>query len=573
MKIVHKITNDVKRNIHMLKTAVFSILIILSFSSIVWAETYYVDFLNGSDSNSGLSISTPWQHSPGDDNATGTADSTSLSAGDKVIFKGGVEYLGTVENRSWSGSGDAENQRIIYQGNTDAKDWGTGKAIIDCENKRIRAFNIVSKDYITIRNFEVKNFLNASNLGTLYVRINGVNQDYTYSSGFGSMQGAIYIDSCNYIDVEDCIMHTAQHWDHECTTQAEAIAVGKSWNDDVPAQTRGLDVVSSTYVDISGCEFYELGRDGMRIVNSSYVWVRDCDFGGTTNRSNKGWFSVAIRVNGGHHLYIQGNTMHDGWQYGGDNAAGSRCHGNDWNHYYGTYHDLYFERNFLYNNKDLSLSGDYRGAAFVYGSDASYNNYIRNNIFVQPVFPSGAVLFNTGCYNIEIDNNTFVRWNSVNSNSPLIALSVPIDSNDSIKNNIFIDYEESTASMIIRNTTTMDTSAVQNNVYYAPNRTFLNRENGDVFTWSQWVAAGYDTINGASGDPNLTNVPANASTASSGDYSISSSSSLCIDLGATLSGFSNDYKKISRPQGSAWDIGAYEGAPVLSAPTGLQIKN
>ena len=41
------------------------------------AATFYVDYENGSDSNDGMSISTPWGHCPGDSNATANADDCS----------------------------------------------------------------------------------------------------------------------------------------------------------------------------------------------------------------------------------------------------------------------------------------------------------------------------------------------------------------------------------------------------------------------------------------------------------------------------------------------------------------
>ena len=50
------------------------------------AATYYVDFDGGDDSNAGTSTGTAWKHSPGDVNATSMADSTSLVAGDTVVF-------------------------------------------------------------------------------------------------------------------------------------------------------------------------------------------------------------------------------------------------------------------------------------------------------------------------------------------------------------------------------------------------------------------------------------------------------------------------------------------------------
>jgi len=93
------------------------------------AATYYVDFVGGSDSANGTATSTPFQHAPGDNNATGTAASTTLSAGDRVIFKGGVGYIGRVDF-DWSGS---SGNPIWYDGNS-AGTFGTGMASFNFTN-------------------------------------------------------------------------------------------------------------------------------------------------------------------------------------------------------------------------------------------------------------------------------------------------------------------------------------------------------------------------------------------------------------------------------------------------------
>lgn len=106
------------------------------------AATYYVDFSSGSDANNGTSAATPFKRSPGDTNATGTAASTTLSAGDIVRFKGGVEYFGWIR-LLWSGSA---GNHITYIGNA-AGDWGTGAAFISGSNNAVslfRATNIQS---------------------------------------------------------------------------------------------------------------------------------------------------------------------------------------------------------------------------------------------------------------------------------------------------------------------------------------------------------------------------------------------------------------------------------------------
>lgn len=95
----------------------------------VQAATYYVDFVGGNNSNAGTSTGTAFKHCPGDNNATGTAASTTLSAGDIVIFKGGVNYFGRVDF-DWSGTSGSP---ITYVGNKDGT-WGTGKGVFNFTN-------------------------------------------------------------------------------------------------------------------------------------------------------------------------------------------------------------------------------------------------------------------------------------------------------------------------------------------------------------------------------------------------------------------------------------------------------
>jgi hypothetical protein len=85
--------------------------------------TYYVDYVDGADTNNGTETNIPWKHCPGDDNATDTALNTTLQAGDTVIFKGGVTYRGRIDLDDTGSSGSP----ISYKGN---EGWGTGKAIL-----------------------------------------------------------------------------------------------------------------------------------------------------------------------------------------------------------------------------------------------------------------------------------------------------------------------------------------------------------------------------------------------------------------------------------------------------------
>ena len=62
------------------------------FSANLFAATYYVDYSSGSDSNSGISKTSPWQNAPGMQTCSNLCRSTTVNAGDSIILRGGVTW-------------------------------------------------------------------------------------------------------------------------------------------------------------------------------------------------------------------------------------------------------------------------------------------------------------------------------------------------------------------------------------------------------------------------------------------------------------------------------------------------
>ena len=98
-------------------------LLLLAACDQATAATYYVDFVGGSDTAAGTSAASAWKHAPGDREASGSAGSAQLRAGDTVRFRGGVAYRGTIRMPADGSTGAP----IRYVGN----EWGNAPAILD----------------------------------------------------------------------------------------------------------------------------------------------------------------------------------------------------------------------------------------------------------------------------------------------------------------------------------------------------------------------------------------------------------------------------------------------------------
>jgi hypothetical protein len=139
-------------------------------------------------------------------------------------------------------------------------------------------------------------------------------------------------------------------------------------------------------------------------------------------------------------------------------------------------------------------------------------------------------------------NNTLVGGKGGNiyiENSP----------NSIAKNNIIVS-NKSYARAIRISGTRPSPGNINYNIYYTPSSTQpVWHEGAAYYTWSQWKSLGYEA-RGINQEPRLKAIVGL-------DFSLQDTSP-AIDAGVTITGISNDFKGTSRPQGSAYDIGAYE---------------
>ena len=108
------------------KNSLYLIFILLLLPSYFLAAAYYIDFEGGSDKADGRSAKTAFKHAPGDPAAGEKVSGLKFQPGDKILFKGGVTYRGSV---SAICSGE-EGNPVVYDGSPEDS-FGTGRAILD----------------------------------------------------------------------------------------------------------------------------------------------------------------------------------------------------------------------------------------------------------------------------------------------------------------------------------------------------------------------------------------------------------------------------------------------------------
>ena len=194
-----------------------------------------------------------------------------------------------------------------------------------------------------------------------------------------------------------------------------------------------------------------------------------------------------------------------------------------------TCHDVIFERNIITAAPDMQM--------FMTEANNNANMHdwdVRNNIYVNV---GGQANF--GIPNIRFYNNTLYTSGAAN-NLILYLYDVAGKSNFSgarIKNNLIVAPSGVTS---YGQTISIGSSGsdIQADYNFITRSTFA-------------TVSGFPEANGINGgNPHFVNAAAN-------DFHLTASSA-AIDQGVTLSGFSNDYEGGFRPQGAAWDMGAFE---------------
>jgi|GEM_PF-1300340 parallel beta-helix repeat protein len=507
-------------------------LTVLVGSSLSWATTYYVDFSNGLNSNDGTSQASAWKNCPGDSLATGVPAGTQIDGGDNILFKGGVEYKGQTTVR-WSGSASAQ---IIYDGNS-AGTWGTGKALIDGENIRSYGFSAMSgtTSYVTIKGFEIQNM------------------KYTGCPWQGG--AAIKIDDASFVTIANCYLHDVGYWKNDGSI--------------IPAGN-GVHMLRPKNCVITGCEITRTGLAGIEVDGSV-----NCTF---SHNNVHDYITWGIDIGGDFNL-CTGNdmcddTIHDLYQF----DAGYWGIPNDPNIPHTDYifirqgdatsqHPVknIVERNLFYNNQTFDEFG---GTAMLFLSYAD-STIVRNNVFINP-HGYYAARFSWTSSGTKFYNNTIYAPNQITGSNGVAGVFLETNGYSDIRNNIIVTFQSSIAYTAVIDETGLISDY---NLFYntTSGQDFVRITPARYATFAQWQTYGYDThsLHVASvAAVKFANVAGYPTACQTMDLSILPTSP-AVNAGTTLPGFTCDKALTERPQGSAWDIGAYECKATTFATNGL----
>ncbi len=524
--------------------------------------TYYIDYANGSDSNSGTSPSQPWKHSPGDPNATSNPQSVTLKPGDTIAFKGGVVYQFPSSGGYIAAlaSGSAGSPITYISGNLLPTPWpdSSSRAVIDGTNSSANDTNandgIISLggySWLVVNGFEIRNsppFVDANQMA------------YTAGiawAGQTAGSGNITIED-NYI--HDLTMDGVYILGKWALAPADQVPTNFDIRGNTILRTNGHGllqrwgvnnvVIENNTFDLNGTDIYHTGNsdimadnmflegDGSSqtggsiqyntIIRNNIFKKSDILFGYDPTKSN-------ILISDQHNLNIYGNLFAGQPMVANIDAPGPLQEVN------------------IFNNI-------FTGSTYTFEGPFSIHT-------IDTVFDSG----------INIFNNTFVAspakgadvgLTAVGKVSDVTILNNVIDGNPESGNFAKFGYQVN----VNFSTGVVDYSTLQinNNVYNSAMTTPFS-VNGLYYKLSGWrsVLQGL----GVSGyDANSTYGAVSFVNRSGGDFHLSAGDTLARGQGVNLTSYCSsipalctDKDGTPRPSTGPWDIGAYQYSSVGSS--------
>lgn len=486
----------------------------------VWATTYYIDWVNGADTNDGITKTTPWKRAPGMYGCSGNSlakRNAGGQPGDRFILKGGVTWPRAALSWDWYfGSGTQANP--IYFGVDPT--WYSGdswtRPILDAEHglpnaspEGITSMMRVYGTWFVVDNLEFTGLAQLNNTGTPNILTVGT------STSAKS-------------EIKNCYFHG---WSHGGTATQDNMRVLTSVN--LPVADMDLKIHDNV-ID---------GADTSKDMAAAYCGSAGHFYNNYIANMRNGWLS-------GFGRYVWGNTF-----YHIDISFDPDSHGN--------VISSGGAQSIFYNNYIKNCTG---GATIFTTSKDGYIDYVFNNVIVADNNPTiqidnnglstgvgaGIYVFNNTLQAIEADNLTLingptrdgypnlpfmtVRNNHLIANSPTVNFGTKVDT-ETESNNVGMTNAQATAA-----------NYVSTGTYpYAPP--------SDGAT----VGAGVDLSTLAASIPSSS--PSDAATAALSDTT----------CGVKYDATNHRVIGPNKPavvRGTVWDVGAYQ---VLSPPQNFRI--
>jgi hypothetical protein len=497
-----------------------------AYQYVTASNTWYVD-PTATGSNNGTSWANAWT-------SVTSINWTSVAAGDTIYLSGGSTSQTYTNTLTVGKSGTAANPIKISAG----QDAGhNGTAIFDFNADGTAstrsAIDLNTRNYITIEgSFSGSNHLQFQNIVNT---VAGGNEDVSYGIGSSGGNTGILIDHVAFNNVSNGVKI--------------ASATGNTIQNSAFNGIRG-----NAAINVAG----STGGFDSTIVDTNYIEMV-CQQGGSCNNGTGN--SGPDGVESGAGVTIKNNTFKEtviNEVTSGQHPDSVQGQGN--------FTKIY--NNDFQNVGDSNIDFGYFGGPLSIDSVYIYNNTFRILTTIDPYPDFIRLYYNfgsqvmTGVTNFKVMNNVFADANAGGGIPPVnfcyydvSFCNVTTSSGNQVTNNIFINDGDGTSSgpMLFVGSNAGTGWTAGNNVYYRPTNGFVTWK-GTSYTAANFVSS-VDTA-GKTGLPSFTSYTAFAS---GNDFHINTSDTVAVDKGASLASyFTADKDGITRPQGAAWDIGAYE---------------
>jgi hypothetical protein len=537
----------------MAKIRFFALLLIVSGSflfvsvSHANAATYYIDYQSGLDSNSGTNESSPWKHHPWMQTFTGTY---THATGDIFVFKGGVTWLWTTGDKMFPlyvKAGGTSGNSDQY---TVDKTWYSGSSwtrpIFDGGQQCGGSTTTLGENSFLIGDY----FWNPSN-----VVINGLQLQNIGAPSDCSGTAVQFVGSDNNIEIENVIFNPygLQAFAYVCGT---GTCTGFSVHDSTIENAARSVIYGWSGALLNGVQIYGLDWQGP----GSQV---------TTGVVNSGYHFDGLMI--GCPTTCAADTItnisfHDNYFYGSWDVATAQYFSAGWTSNTTMYNNVFS----LENTLSTCIEGTCLSPGFVVFGGNDSNISVYNNTFSSDINPGEGAGVNVAALSFGNSSGSIVVEGNIFSGTGMDVGINPVGLS------FIVDYNVHNPSQ-----------AGSPSGYWVLNG-WVGAGNFACTSQSTCASHGVETHGIGSSSysstyPGFISIP-NGSTGS-GNYQLQSSSP-AIDAfptaAAPTSLFTTDILGISRPQGSAWDIGAYEYAQATpptplpdttppAAPTGLVV--